>query len=464
MATEVKLPELGEGIDSGDVLEVLVHEGDVIEKDQSIIELETDKATVEVPSTHAGKVTKVHVSSGDTVPVGGTLLTVEAVESDAPEAAPADSPSESETPAAQQEEPPAEKPEPQPQSQPPVEKEQAKAKPPAEPPGTATPTTQPSKTSASAGVAEDDDPDEMPSGDDVAIAAGPAVRRFAREVGVDLSTVEGSGGGGRITREDVLAVVRLTSKAARGSTSQKAGGNAATDKWGTVQIDKMPKIRRTIATKMLESWTSAPRVTNFDDADVTELERIRQSTRHDYQEKGIRLTTMPFIIKACAIALRDHPAMNASIDLEEATITYKQYYNIGIAIDTNRGLVVPNLRDADKMSIPNMARELAKMAEKVRAGDFTIDELRGGTFTISNLGAIGGTYSTPIINVPEVAILLVGRARKMPVVINDQIAIRLMMPLSLSYDHRLVDGATAARFLNDVIAYLEAPSRILLAP
>jgi pyruvate/2-oxoglutarate dehydrogenase complex dihydrolipoamide acyltransferase (E2) component len=226
----------------------------------------------------------------------------------------------------------------------------------------------------------------------------------------------------------------------------------------------MPKIRKAIAAKMHESWTTCPRVTNFDDADVTELERLRVSSKDDYAKKGIKLTSLPFVIKAVASALKSHPLINASLDMEHEQIIYKEYVNIGIAVDTERGLVVPSLRGADEMNIPDVARALAQLSDNVREGNFTVADLQGSTFTISNLGAIGGTYSTPIINTPEVAILLVGRSRKMPVVVDDQIAVRLMMPLSLAYDHRLVDGATAARFLNDVIDYLEAPSRLLLAP
>jgi pyruvate/2-oxoglutarate dehydrogenase complex dihydrolipoamide acyltransferase (E2) component len=292
------------------------------------------------------------------------------------------------------------------------------------------------------------------------------VRRFAREVGVDLQQIQGSGPGGRITRDDVLHLVRKTNEAARsgGTPAPAAVDTTSQDDWGKVRVEKMPKIRKTIAAKMHESWTTCPRVTNFDDADVTDLERIRQSSKADYAEKGIKLTSMPFVIKSVAMALRDHPLLNASLNMDEGLVTYKEYVNIGIAVDTERGLVVPALRRANQLSIPDIARELAVIADNVRTGDFKIEDLRGSTFTISNLGAIGGTYSTPIINVPEVAILLVGRARKMPVVINDDMAVRLMMPLSLSYDHRLVDGGAAARFLNDVIAYLEAPSRLLLAP
>jgi pyruvate/2-oxoglutarate dehydrogenase complex dihydrolipoamide acyltransferase (E2) component len=226
----------------------------------------------------------------------------------------------------------------------------------------------------------------------------------------------------------------------------------------------MTKIRKTIAAKMAESGSTVPRVTNFDDADVTELEKIRQSSKDDYAKKGIKLTSLPFVVKSVAMALRSHPTINASLDLESEQIIYKDYVNIGIAVDTDRGLVVPSLRNADELSIADIARSLATMSENMREGKINAADLVGSTFSISNLGAIGGTYSTPIINTPEVAILLVGRSRKMPVVVDDEVQIRLMMPLSLSYDHRLVDGGAAARFLNDVIDYLKAPGRLLLAP
>ena len=226
----------------------------------------------------------------------------------------------------------------------------------------------------------------------------------------------------------------------------------------------MSKIRKTIAKKMHESWESVPRVTNFDDADVTELEDIRQKSKADYATRGIKLTQMPFLIKAVAMALKSNPAINAALDEVNQQIIYKKYVNVGIAVDSERGLVVPSLRNADQQSIPEIARSLGTMADNVRTNNFKLDDLRGSTFTISNLGAIGGNYSTPIVNVPEVAILLVGRSRKMPVVVDDQIQVRLMMPLSFAYDHRLVDGAMAARFLNEVISYLESPSRLLIAP
>ena len=248
------------------------------------------------------------------------------------------------------------------------------------------------------------------------------------------------------------------------STVPAIPAGSETDGFGPVRVEKMPKIRQTIARKMHESWTTCPRVTNFDDADVTALEEIRQKSKQEYVQGGVKLTTMPFIAKAVAMALKSHPVINASVDLEAGKIIYKDYVNVGIAVDTERGLVVPNLRNVDKMGIPDIARQLGTMAENVRGNNFAVSDLQGGTFTISNLGAIGGTYSTPIINTPETAILLVGRSRKLPVVVdNDEIAVRLMMPLSLSYDHRLIDGGAAARFLNEVIGYLEAPSRLLLA-
>ena len=292
------------------------------------------------------------------------------------------------------------------------------------------------------------------------VAASPSIRRFAREVGVDLRSVQGTGDHGRIVRDDVLKVVREGNRSG-GGAAVPAGGQ--TDGYGPVHIEKMPRIRQTIAKKMHESWTTCPRVTNFDDADVTALEEIRQNSKKEYAQGGVKLTSMPFLIKAVAMSLKAHPVINATVDMEQGQIIYKDYVNVGIAVDTEKGLVVPSLRSADKMGIPDIARQLGEMAENVREDKFSIEDLRGGTFTISNLGAIGGTYSTPIINTPETAILLVGRSRKMPVVVDDKVEIRLMMPLSLSYDHRLIDGGAAARFLNEVIGYLEAPSRLLLA-
>jgi pyruvate dehydrogenase E2 component (dihydrolipoamide acetyltransferase) len=464
MATEVKLPELGDGIESGDVLEIFVSVGDVVSEGDDIIEMETDKATVPVPASIGGKVSKISVAEGDTVPIGGVLIEIEAADgaaapaSDPPAAAPepAKTPKPAETPTPVAEAPPAA---PKPAAAPePVAAPKA-ASPPVPPPTPAAPVATSTEV----------------------IPAGPAVRRFAREVGVDLASVSGSGDNGRITREDVMAVVRsaneartatgtstATKPAATASSASTSGaprpGTADADDFGPISVERMSKIRKTISRQMHTSWSTVPRVTNFDDADITDLERLRQSSKEDYAAQGLKLTTMPFLIKAIATALRHHPSINAILDEENEQIIYKEYVNVGIAVDTDRGLVVPVMQNADRMGVPEVTRSLAEMAGKVRGGQFGVNDLKGGTFTISNLGAIGGQYSTPIVNVPEVAILLVGRSRKLPVVMpDDSIQPRLMMPLSLSYDHRLVDGGTAARFLNDVIGYLEAPSRLLLA-
>ena len=434
MAVEIKLPALGEGVDSGDVLEIFVSVGDTVEKNETLVELETDKATVNIPTEVTGKITAIHVNEGDTVSVGSVMVSIEPSEAAAPAPAPAPA-APAPTPAAPAPAPPA-----------------AEAPAPPTPPAPATPAPAPAPASPAPAPATS-------NGAGASVAAGPAMRRLAREVGIDLNAVAGTGDGGRITREDIMTVVRGNG----GRVSSSGSGTGQSDGFGPVRIEKMPKIRQTIARKMHESWETCPRVTNFDDADVTDLEALRQNNKVDYAERGIKLTTMPFLIKAVAMALKAHPVINASIDLDAGQIIYKEYVNVGIAVDTDRGLVVPSIRDADKMAIPDIAKSLGDLATKVRSGDFGVDDLRGGTFTISNLGAIGGTYSTPIINTPETAILLAGRSRKMPVVVGDEIMIRLMMPLSISYDHRLIDGGAAARFLNDVIAFLESPNKLLLA-
>ncbi len=446
MATEILLPNLGENIDSGDVLSVLVQEGDLVEVDQGLVELETDKATIEVPSPQAGRVIKIHVAEGDTVPIGALIASLEG--SEAAAAVPA--------------EPPATAPEP-PAAKPPAPAPVAAPIKPvaAEPPSAPAP-------SPPAAVAEPPASVDTPGDGHSSSAAGPAVRRLARELGVDLRRVHGTGASGRITREDVQAYVRDANQRDAAADSVSSGptppGQLAADEFGSVRRERMSRIRQTIARNMLQSYSTIPQLTNFDDADITELEKIRQESKGDYARDGVKLTTLPFLIKAIASSLRKHPVINASLDPESQEIIYKEYVNIGIAVDTDRGLVVPVLRDADRMNIPRIARELSEMATKSRSGDFSLDDLRGGTFTISNLGAIGGTYSTPIINPPEVAILLAGRSRMMPVFVDGQVEGRLMLPLSITYDHRIVDGAAAARFLNDVKDYLSAPGRLLLAP
>ena len=450
---EIKLPEIGDGIESGDVLEVLVRVGDVIEAGQDIIELETDKATTGIPATHSGRVVEIHVQEGDTAPIGSVLVTVEQTDSasaatvDAPKVEPPAAP-----PSSQQENQATE---PQPTSESVAETPSADPEPP-EPVETPTPAPAPKTVE----VAAQSTTTKSEGADPSAIAAGPSIRRFARELGVDLRHVVGSGKKGRITREDVLATVRK----ANAQTGPAGEDPTEGDAWGPTQRQKLSRIRRAIATKMEESWSTCPRVTNFDDANVSELEEFRQASKADYARQGIKLTSTPFVIKAVAMSLKANPVVNSSLDLANNEMVFREYVNIGIAMDTERGLVVPSLRQADELSVFEIAVELKRIVDEVRNNDFKPEDLRGSTFTISNLGAIGGTYSTPIINVPEVAILLLGRSRKMPIVVDDQVAVRLMMPLSLSYDHRVVDGADAARFLNDLIQYLETPSRLLLGP
>jgi pyruvate/2-oxoglutarate dehydrogenase complex dihydrolipoamide acyltransferase (E2) component len=415
MAIEFKVPELGENIESGDVVNVLVREGQVIEANQGSFELETEKAVIELPCPHAGKVTKIHVKKGDRVKVGQTLLTIEAAETTA---------SEVQTPKAK------------------VEAAETPAKPAIAP--------------AAAGV----------------IPAGPATRRMARQLGVDLESVRGSGSHGRITPEDVRAAVTPAATPIAHAPAAPAAvlppqplvppGEPGEDSWGPVCRERISQIRRTIANHMSKSASTIPHVTNFDDADITELEQLRKNVPPGYLGANVRLTLMPFVMKAVANALTHHPLLNANFDEANGQIVYKQYVHLGVAVDTPRGLVVPVLRNVDRMTIPEIARGLLSLSERARQVQFTMEDLRGGTFTLSNLGAVGGTYSTPIINYPEVAILLLGRSRWMPVVRQEKIEKRLMFPLSLSYDHRLVDGAAAARFLNEVIDYLQLPGKLLL--
>jgi pyruvate dehydrogenase E2 component (dihydrolipoamide acetyltransferase) len=443
MVNQIKLPNLGENIASGDVLSILVSEGDTVKKNQDLLEIETDKATMPVPSPSAGKITKILIAEGDTVKVGAALMEIDSAGS--------------ENGAAKAEEKPAKKKEPAPEPE--VDDEVANKPAPAR--------KAPAKKSALAPRVKVVEPEEDEPGDgQTASAAGPAVRRLARQLGVDLRHVRPSGEGGRITTDDVQAFVRETNEnvatgAPRGVTPP---GQPAADDHGVVRVEKMSRMRQAIARNMVLSYTTIPQLTNFDDADVTELEDMREQSKGDYISRGIKLTAMPFLIKAVASSLKKHPVVNASVDMENHEIIYKEYVNIGVAVDTERGLVVPVLRSADRKSIAQIAAELDRLAQMARDGELSLDDMKGGTFTISNLGAIGGTYSTPIINPPEVAILLVGRSRIVPQVVEDAVEGRLMMPLSITYDHRAVDGAAAARFLNEVKGYLSAPGRLLLAP
>jgi pyruvate dehydrogenase E2 component (dihydrolipoamide acetyltransferase) len=434
MKVEFTLPTLGENVSSGDVVAVLVREGDTIAANDGVIEIETDKAVVEIPCPHAGKVAKVLIAKGQTVKVGQPLLQIE-VESATGEAA-----------------------------------------------GSPHPGPLPVGEGTKNGLPEGEGTKEkIPKGEKTAnVVAGPEARRLARELGVDLAKVSGSGKRGRINIDDVRAAAAksqqpppkeepLPSSFDEGIPAQRGTrepavppGELGHDAFGAVRRQPMSRIRKTIAAQMVKSATIIPHVTNFDDADVTDLERIRKTIPPAYLGPTIKLTAMSFAIRAVALALRQHPLLNASLDEEKEEIVYKQYVNIGVAVDTPRGLVVPVLRDADRMGVIQIARELTLLAARARSAEFGVEELRGGTFTISNLGAVGGVYSTPIINHPEVAILLLGRSRWKLAAFEGKIEGRLLMPLSLSYDHRVVDGAAAGRFLNDVIDSLQSPGRMLV--
>jgi pyruvate dehydrogenase E2 component (dihydrolipoamide acetyltransferase) len=483
---DFKLPDLGENIESGDVVSVLVNEGDVIKAQQDVIELETDKAVISVPSDVAGKVTKIHVAKGQAVKPGQVILSLDAAgaavapAAKAPaapaKAAPAKAAAPAKPAAAPAAKPaaPAAKPaasvpvkaSPQPQPARAADRGGNGHTPKSAPVTTASQATPARAESAPAAPELDDADTEDGDASGLTAPAGPAVRRLSRELGVDLSRVGGTGPGGRITREDVVNAVRQANAAVVSSPGKApAAGSVDRDNYGVIRRETMSKIRKTIAANMVRSATTIPHLTNFDDADITELERLRKESAAAYSDSGIKLTSLSFVLKAIAQALKQHPTLNASLDMETGEIIYKEYVNLGVAVDTDRGLIVPVLRGVDNLSIPQIAQGIQALAEKVRQGQQTLDDLRGGSFTISNLGAVGGQYSTPIINHPEVAILLAGRSRKMPAVVaDDKIEARLVMPLSLSYDHRLVDGAAASRFLNEVIGYLESPGRLLLAP
>lgn len=451
MAIDFKLPSLGENIDAGDIVSVMVREGDVIQANQSVFEVETGKATVELPCPHAGKITKIHVKQGQSVPVGDVLLSIDAA---AAGAAPAQPPAK---PAAAAE---AQRAETQAAPAPAVEAAAPKPAPASPGPATVAASASPNGGGAPASATA---VMEAPA----AVApAGPATRRLARELGVDLARVSGTGVGGRITEEDVKKAVRESTAFAPAAKKTVSVPNATPgqDAWGPLQIQPLSRIRKTIAVNMARSSSTIPHVTNFDDVDITELEAIRKGGMASSVGADVKLTMLPFVMKAVAHALQLHPVVNATLDMENDQVIYKDYVNLGVAVDTDRGLVVPVLRDVNRLTIPQIAQSLAEISVKSRNNQFGLEDMRGGTFTISNLGAIGGTYSTPIINPPEVAILLVGRSRKLPVVgADDEVKVRLVMPLSLSYDHRLIDGAAAARFLNEVKNFLQAPGRLLLA-
>jgi pyruvate dehydrogenase E2 component (dihydrolipoamide acetyltransferase) len=417
---DVKLPKLGEGADSGVVVGIFVKEGDTVAKDQAILELENEKAVASIPSPSAGVVEKVHVKSGDRVSVGQRLISL-AGGGAAPAAEPAPQPAAKKATAK-----PASAPEP-------VEDE-----------------------------AESEEEVENPS-PVAAPVASPSLRRMVRELGIDLSKVRGSEAGGRIVTGDVRAYLAKLQKAAAKPAPAAAGAVPAKpappqidfSQWGPILKKPVTPLRKVIARRMAESWSAVVRVTQFDDIDFTRVGELRKKFAADYEQKGVKLTLTPFVLKAVAATLKQHPIFNSSLDEAADEIIIKEYIHLGIAVDTEQGLLVPVIRDVDKKTMLDLAKELESVAAKARDRKITADEMKGGTFTISNQGAIGGAHFTPVINLPEVAILGLGRGALKPVVRDGKIEARLLTPMALSYDHRVVDGGNAARFAVDLLKAFE---------
>lgn len=442
MASEIKLPELGENLPGGEVLDVKVSAGDQVAQGQTLLEVEAEKSTVEVPAPFDGKVTQLLVKKGDAIKVGQTLCLIEGSGGESKAAA---------APVRQTQEAA-----PQAESKPAVpRKEVSEAKP--KEPAAATP-PQESKPPTKDGRQPEAAPPQPDS--DKPVPAGPATRQLARDLGVDLRQVRGSAPGGRVTQEDVKAYVR---ELASGTTPVRGPGIQVPSlpdfaRFGPIERQPLEPIRRRTAEQMSLAWSLIPHVTQHDLADITDLDAFRR----EQEGKGPRLTVTAFALKAAAIALKQFPQFNSSLDTAAGQLVLKRYYHIGVAVDTERGLLVPVLRDVDKKSVRELAQELTDIAEKARQKKVTADDMRGGTFTITNLGGIGGVGFSPIVNYPEVAILGLSRARLQPVIRDGQMVSRLMLPVSVSYDHRVIDGADAARFTRRIAEMLENPLVMLL--
>jgi pyruvate dehydrogenase E2 component (dihydrolipoamide acetyltransferase) len=418
---DVKLPKLGEGADSGVVVGIFVKEGDTVAKDQAILELENEKAVASIPSTAAGVVEKVHVKSGDRVSVGQRLISVGGNgAAPAAEAAP----------------------------KPAAKKAAAKS--------VAAPDPEEAEEEAPEEAAEDGSESAAEP------AASPSLRRMARELGIDLRKIRGSESGGRVVSSDVRAYIAKLQKAAAkpasgtGAAPAKAAAQQIDfSQWGSILKKPVSPLRKVIARRMSESWNTVVRVTQFDDIDFTRVGELRKKFAPEYEKKGVKLTLTPFVLKAVAATLKQHPIFNSSLDEVADEIIIKEYVHLGIAVDTDQGLLVPVIRDVDKKSMIDLAKELEQLAAKARDRKISAEEMKGGTFTISNQGAIGGAHFTPVINLPEVAILGLGRGAMKPAVRDGKIEARLLTPIALSYDHRVVDGGAAARFTVDLVKAFE---------
>ncbi|WHZ27852.1 MAG: Dihydrolipoamide acetyltransferase component of pyruvate dehydrogenase complex [Nitrospira sp.] len=439
---KVELPFLAEGIEGGDVVMVLIHEGDQVSEGQALIELETDKATIPVPAPAAGKVVRLLVREGDHVKVGQALVELDGAERASQSATTPQKPAVA--PAPQR---------PAVAASAPADAVEGPEAPPTEPSITASQETE--KPSPS--LPEDKIAAAPSSSAGAAIPAPPSVRRLARELGVDLTQVKGSEAGGRITAEDVKTFVRERTRRSGGASAagpSESGGVFSTT-YGTERREPLPSLRRKIAANMTQSWTTIPHVHQFQDADITDLMELHKRYALDFKKKGATLTLTSLVIKAVVHALKRYPQLNATLDLTGGEVIYKDYYNIGVAVDTPAGLIVPVVHDVDHKDLFQISVELADLAERTRQRQVKLEELRGATFTVSNMGGLGSGPFTPIINAPQVGILGVGKARLMPVYRDGQFVPRRVLQLCVAYDHRLVDGAVGARFTNEIAKALE---------
>ena len=427
---DVKLPRLAEGVESGIVVNILVSEGQEIKKDQPFIELETQKAVGSIPSPASGKVSKIHVKDGMEVAVGQLLITI-ATESDSANVS---------APARQE------------SSRPPETKPDSQV-------GGGTRLTKAPDLKATAADYRYESKSGAPP------PASPSIRKIARDLGIDLTRVKGSEAGGRIVLEDVRAYIQSLQRLSFGESTERAaailkpvparGEPIDFAKWGPIRRERMSPLRQTVSRRMNESWTTIPKINQFDDVDITDLLSVRKKYAAAYEKKGQHLTLTSFLLKSVAGALQKYPRANASLDEETNEIVYKNYFHIGVAVDTEGGLIVPVLRDVDKKNLFELSKDLHELTEKTRQRKVSLEELQGGTFTISNQGSIGGSHFTPIIYAPQVAILGVGQGQAKPVVVEGKIAVRTLLPVCLAYDHRVLDGADAVRFLKEIIVGLE---------
>jgi pyruvate dehydrogenase E2 component (dihydrolipoamide acetyltransferase) len=428
---EILVPDIG-GFKDVNVIDVLVKDGQQIEKETPLVTIETEKAAMDVPAPVAGKIAQVKLKTGDKVSEGSLILLLEpAAAAAAPaEKAPAPPPAPADTKA------PA-----------PTQAASAERKPTPGAVPAATPSASPAAPKSAAREVRPAVIDEQAFS---RAHASPSVRKFARELGADLGKVQGTGVKGRIAQDDVKAYVKgLLIAAAAGAPVSALPRVAAVDfaHFGPVEVKPLSRIQKISSTRLQASWLNLPHVTQHEDADITDLEAARAALKSKAAQEQVRLTPLVFIIKACILALREFPRFNASLDESGENLVFKKYFNIGFAADTPNGLLVPVIANADRLSIYDTARALSALSEKARAGKLKATEMQGGSFTISSLGGIGGTYFTPIINAPEVAILGVSRSTQKPIYERGAFIPRLMLPLSLSYDHRVIDGAEAARFV-----------------